>query len=193
MCKLAFHTWQHVPAKKSLDIQSQQNIGGLRVPGNWFCRLPILWALGKSWRKVDLYLYLYLFFQLSLYLYIFLYLRVYLYLYLAQTLWENLWPRWVCPSLVPDPCVCNKPRPSSYFVYVTKWVWNKTRSVWLEPVHNEHRPPVCGESRGLSSTSDPRLQTFSMEGAGCDYPETIGSNLHQLNVMTQWLQDNCAF
>ena len=103
MCKLAFHTWQHVPAQKSLDIQSQQNIGGLRVPGNWFCRLPILWALGKSWRKVDLYLYLYLFFQLSLYLYIFLYLRVYLYLYLAQTLWENLWPRWVCPSLVPDP------------------------------------------------------------------------------------------
>ena len=81
-------------AKKSLDIQSQQNIGGLRVPGNWFCRLPILWALGKSWRKVDLYLYLYLFFQLSLYLYIFLYLRLYLYLYLveqvAQILWENL-------------------------------------------------------------------------------------------------------
>ena len=33
--------------------RSNQN-GRLRVPGNWFGRLPILWAVGKSWRKVGL-------------------------------------------------------------------------------------------------------------------------------------------
>ena len=97
-CKVVHQTGIHGEKFPDSKRRSNQN-GRLRVPGNWFGRLPILWAVGKSWRKVGLRLRLPLYFHLYLYLYSCLYLYLVWGVVHTSAL-ENVSKKWVCI------CIC---------------------------------------------------------------------------------------